>query len=158
MAIGVMRPSSSVVPPLGSSRIHRIFAVCFRTGVPVVLAIMLAGCALPRLNPFSDPNNQRGKASWYGDRFHGRTTASGERYNMNAMTAAHPSLPFATVVRVTHLGNGRTVDVRINDRFGGRRGRIIDLSKAAFARLAPLEAGVIEVRVEVIQPAGARRR
>jgi rare lipoprotein A len=124
----------------------------------ICVLLLVGGCSLARLNPFSDPDVQRGKASWYGDRFQGRPTASGERFNMHALTASHPSLPFGTVVRVTHVANGRSVDVRINDRFGGHRGRIIDLSKAAFARLAPLDAGVIEVQVQVIQQAGSGRR
>jgi rare lipoprotein A len=74
---------------------------------------------------------QSGKASWYGPGFHGRRTASGERFNTHAHTAAHRSLPFGTMVRVTSQRNGRSVVVRINDRGPFVRGRIIDLSKAS---------------------------
>jgi rare lipoprotein A len=74
---------------------------------------------------------QTGKASWYGPGFHGRRTASGERFNKHAHTAAHRSLPFGTLVRVTSQRSGRSVIVRINDRGPFIRGRIIDLSKAS---------------------------
>jgi rare lipoprotein A len=74
---------------------------------------------------------QAGKASWYGPGFHGRRTASGEIFNANAMTAAHKTLPFGTMVQVTSNATGRSVVVRINDRGPFVRGRIIDLSKAS---------------------------
>ena len=74
---------------------------------------------------------ESGIASWYGGRFHGRKTASGEAFDMHALTAAHPKLPFGSWVRVRNLGNGRSVDVRINDRGPYIKRRIIDLSRAA---------------------------
>jgi rare lipoprotein A len=74
---------------------------------------------------------QRGPASWYGPGFHGRLTASGERFNALAMTAAHRTLPFGTRVRVKHANSGRSVVVRINDRGPHAHGRIIDLSRAS---------------------------
>src|SRR6266705_1352169 len=77
------------------------------------------------------PHRERGLASWYGRGFHGKRTASGERYDMYAMTAAHTILPIPSYARVTHLGNGRSVIVRINDRGPFRTDRIIDLSYAA---------------------------
>jgi rare lipoprotein A len=83
----------------------------------------------------------RGIASWYGPRFHGRRTASGERFDQNALTAAHPWLPFGTRVRVRSLASGRTVDVRINDRGPHVRRRVIDLSRAAAAALGLHEPG-----------------
>jgi len=83
----------------------------------------------------------RGIASWYGGHFHGRRTASGERFDKDALTAAHPTLPFGTVVRVRSLVNGKEVDVRINDRgpFVGRR--MIDLSQGAAKALGLVDAG-----------------
>lgn len=84
---------------------------------------------------------ERGKASWYGPRFQGRRTASGERFDMNELTAAHRSLPFGTRVRVRNVENQRNVVVRINDRGPYVKDRIIDLSKAAAAALDLLEAG-----------------
>lgn len=88
-------------------------------------------------------------ASYYGNRA-GRT-ASGEKLDPKAFTAAHRTLPFGTIVRVTALKSSRSVDVRINDRGPFIRGRVIDLSPAAFARIAPLSRGVVRVRLEVIQ-------
>jgi len=95
----------------------------------------------------------RGKAVFYGDKWHGRKTASGERFNQHAMTAAHRSLPLGTRVRVTNLANGKSVVVRINDRgpFGRDRSRIIDLSKAAARRLDFIDHGWARVRVEVLK-------
>ena len=94
---------------------------------------------------------QRGVASWYGKPFHGRPTASGEIYDMHALTAAHRSLPLGTVVRVTRLDNRRSVTVRINDRGPFVRGRIIDLSRAAAAALDMLEDGVATVELRVLE-------
>ena len=94
---------------------------------------------------------QEGMASWYGGSLHGGPTASGERFDKNAMTAAHRTLPMNTRVRVTSKRNGRTVEVRINDRGPYGKGRIIDLSEAAAKRLDMIDAGVVPVRVEVIR-------
>ncbi len=91
-----------------------------------------------------------GVASWYGGMFHGRTTASGEPYDMHAMTAAHPSLPFGTKVRVTNLENGRSVVLKINDRGPFAKRRIIDVSRHAAKHLGFLGAGLARVRVQVI--------
>ncbi|MFL6693982.1 MAG: septal ring lytic transglycosylase RlpA family protein [Ramlibacter sp.] len=91
----------------------------------------------------------RGKASWYGPNFHGRLTSSGERFDMNELTAAHATLPLGTRVRVRNLANGREVVVRINDRFRRARNRVIDLSKAAAAALGFLGAG--EAQVVLVQ-------
>ena len=88
---------------------------------------------------------QRGNASWYGPGFHGKRTASGERYNMNALTAAHRTLPFGTMVRVKSLVNGREVLVRITDRGPFIAGRILDLSRAAAADLGMLGVGFKQV-------------
>jgi rare lipoprotein A len=99
--------------------------------------------------------SQRGLASWYGKRFHGQKTSSGERYDMYAMTAAHPLLPIPSYARVTNLANRKSVVVRINDRGPFHAGRIIDLSWAAAAKLGYAERGSAEVEVEAIVP-GAR--
>jgi rare lipoprotein A len=90
-------------------------------------------------------------ASWYGQDFHGKPTASGEIYDMYEFTAAHPTFPFGTVVRVENLRNGRTVVVRINDRGPFRSGRIIDLSYAAAVRLDMIRDGVVPVRIEPLK-------
>jgi len=91
-----------------------------------------------------------GQASWYGPGFHGRLTANGERYNQNAMTAAHRSLKFGTRVRVTNLNNGRSVVVRINDRGPFIKGRVIDLSAAAARSLNMINSGVVPVKVTIL--------
>lgn len=98
---------------------------------------------------------QRGHASWYGRRFHGKPTSSGEPYDMYGMTAAHPTLPIPSYVRVTHLGNGRSVVVRVNDRGPFLRGRVIDLSYAAAHKLGYINTGSAEVEVEQILPGEA---
>lgn len=84
----------------------------------------------------------RGLASWYGEPFHGRRTASGEIFDMNELTAAHKTLPFGTRVRVRHAATGKEVTVRINDRGPHAPGRIIDLSRAAASTLGIVQGGV----------------
>ncbi len=92
-----------------------------------------------------------GVASYYGRRFHGRRTANGERFNMNAMTAAHKTLAFGTRVRVTNARNGRSVTVRINDRGPFIRGRTIDLSRAAAQKIGMIGSGHARVKLEVVR-------
>jgi rare lipoprotein A len=99
---------------------------------------------------------QEGLASWYGGKFQGRTTSSGEVFDTNLMTAAHKSLPFGTVVKVTDLDTGSSTVVRINDRGPFVEGRIIDLSRAAADQLGMVGRGVARVSVEVVDFAAAR--
>ncbi|HWU69541.1 MAG TPA: septal ring lytic transglycosylase RlpA family protein [Stenotrophobium sp.] len=96
--------------------------------------------------------HQRGYASWYGKKFHGHKTASGERYDMFAMTAAHKRLPLPTFVRVTDLDNGKAVIVKVNDRGPFHSSRIIDLSYAAAAKLGMLAKGTAHVQIDAIVP------
>ena len=95
---------------------------------------------------------ERGHASWYGTKFHGRRTSSGEPYDMYAMTAAHKTLPLPSYVEVTNLVNGRSVIVRVNDRGPFHQGRIIDLSYAAAVKLGMLGSGTTRVEVRAISP------
>ncbi len=97
-----------------------------------------------------EPYRARGRASWYGRRYHGRATASGEPYDMFAMTAAHPLLPIPSYVRVTRLRNGRSVVVRVNDRGPFHSERLIDLSYTAALKLGLVQSGSDEVDVELI--------
>jgi rare lipoprotein A len=118
-----------------------------------VVGLLASGCASKRTA--SGPSDaavreERGQASWYGHPYHGRTTASGEVYDMNDLTAAHRTLPFGTRVEVTNLDNGRSVVVRINDRGPFKKGRIIDLSRSAARKLDMIEAGVVPVRVVLL--------
>jgi len=105
---------------------------------------------LTRVGPFQ----QRGTATWYGRRFQGGSTSSGETYDMYKMTAAHPILPIPSYARVTNLANGRTVIVRVNDRGPFHSDRIIDLSYAAAYKLGYVGAGSARVLVEQIVPGG----
>jgi rare lipoprotein A (peptidoglycan hydrolase) len=95
---------------------------------------------------------QQGLSSWYGKPFHGKTTASGEPFDMHAMTAAHRTLPLQTYVRVTNLANGKAVVVRINDRGPRLHSRIIDLSHGAAKALGFSKKGLARVEVEVLPP------
>jgi len=123
----------------------------------LMLAALLAGChgvppppaPAPAANP--PPFSQIGVASWYGPHFNRRLTAAGERYDMNALTAAHRTLPLDTLVRVTNLENGRSVVVRVNDRGPYSRGRIIDLSAKAAHELRMTDDGLARVRIEIVR-------
>ncbi len=95
-----------------------------------------------------------GIASWYGKRYHGKRTASGEIFDMNSATAAHPTLPFGTRVRVTNIGNGRSVILRINDRGPFARRRIIDVSRRVAEVLGFVRQGTAQVRVRLVQRGG----
>lgn len=151
----------AVIPVASSSRV-----VAPRRGwrsalFPLVAALALAACgAAPQHTEpptrgahvgSGRPGVQRGMATFYGGKHHGGPTASGERFNKHEMTAAHRTLRFGTRVRVTNLKNGRSVEVRINDRGPYGRGRIIDVSEAAARRLDMIEAGVVPVTVEVMR-------
>lgn len=95
---------------------------------------------------------ERGDASWYGTKFHGRLTANGERYDMYEMTAAHKNLPLPTYVQVTNLDNGKKIVVRVNDRGPFHKGRVIDLSYAAASKIGMLKKGTARVEVVAIDP------
>jgi rare lipoprotein A len=94
---------------------------------------------------------QRGLASWYGSRLHGKATASGEPMDRQRLTAAHRTLPFGTRVRVTNISTGQAVTLRINDRGPFIRGRIIDVSYPAAEKLGLLHRGVAKVKLEVVE-------
>src|ERR1035438_7072778 len=114
-----------------------------------------AADSAPKTNAERRADILHGLASWYGGVFNGRVTASGERFDMNALTACHPTLPFGTLVRVVNLSNKRSVVVRITDR-GDLidEGRIIDLSYAAAERLAMTKIGLAKVEVQVLSLGG----
>jgi rare lipoprotein A len=131
--------------------------------LPVALAAAtLAGCATKRIiiqegHPPAIYDSKpmqvlEGKASWYGGRWIGRLTANGERYKPDDLTAAHKTLPFNSMVRVTNLRNSKSVIVRINNRGPYVRGRIIDLSIVAARKLDMMKDGVARVRIEVLRP------
>ena len=94
---------------------------------------------------------QVGLSSYYAHDFHGKPTASGEIYDMNGLSAAHRELPLGTLIRVTHLGNGRSVDVKVNDRGPFIRGRILDLSLGAARKLDMVQEGVAKIKIEILK-------
>jgi rare lipoprotein A len=126
--------------------------------VLLVTLLWVAACAPPPTAaapahvPAAPPSHRVsvGLASWYGGFHHGRRTASGERFDMNALTAAHRTLPLGTRVRVTNMINGKSVVVRVNDRGPTPRERIIDLSRGAAAAIAAIERGVVPVQLVLV--------
>jgi rare lipoprotein A len=123
-----------------------------RLAVLALAVVLSAACSGTRFLDRSE--GQIGIASWYGPDFHGRMTSNREIYNMYDMTAAHPSLPFGTRVLVTNLDNGRTAEVRINDRGPFAKDRIIDLSYAAARMLEMVGPGTAPVRLEIMDDGG----
>jgi rare lipoprotein A len=123
-----------------------------------ILAIGCSGNRKPAAPPTLGVPLERGIASWYGPKFNGRTTASGERYDMNAYTAAHPSLPFGTKIGVRNTRTGREVVVKVNDRGPYSKNRIIDLSYAAAKEVGVVGPGTASVELYVVPAAGAPPR
>lgn len=132
-----------LMPQLWSARLRWAGASC------ALLMALMAGCSSTPTSSASG-HSDTGQASYYGNEFHGRKTANGERFDQGKLTAAHRSLPFGTRVKVTNTQNGKTVVVRVNDRGPFVKGRIIDLSSSAFKNIASLNAGVVPVRIQVI--------
>jgi rare lipoprotein A len=136
-----------------------MFAYGMAAAIGLPLAVALHGCASTRATE-RDPvltgpsvrvyETSEGLASYYSNKFHGRKTANGERYDRRRLTAAHPRYPFGTWLRVTSLDTGRDVVVRVNDRGPSRGNRAVDLSYAAASQLGMLRAGITGVRLEVI--------
>lgn len=120
--------------------------------------LLIAAAALPlpvkaaSAGPVATAYDRIGAASWYGTAYHGRSTASGETFDMNGLTAAHRRLAFGSWVRVTNMANNRSLVVRINDRGPYRKGRIIDLSRRAADLLGFEQDGLARVRVRTVAP------
>ena len=127
---------------------------------PLILGLLLlAGCASSgNQNRAGRSTLERGMASWYGPGFHGRMTASGERYDMHAPTAAHRTLPFGTLLEVRNLDNGLTTQVRINDRGPFKKDRIVDLSLTAARAIGMVGPGTARVELRTIALGGGDRR
>ncbi|MBP4041344.1 MULTISPECIES: septal ring lytic transglycosylase RlpA family protein [Aeromonas] len=122
-------------------------------GVLIPLSLLLAACSSqPQAGEDGSVRGytQTGLASYYADRYHNKRTASGELHKRGGNTAAHMTLPFGTQVKVTNLANGKSVVVRVNDRGNFARGRIIDLSRAAFSAIGNPRSGLIKVKLEVV--------
>ncbi len=116
-----------------------------------------APAAAPAASPAAAAAGMEGLAAYYSDRLDGRRTASGQAFDQSKLTAAHQTLPFGTMVKVTNTKNGRSVVVRINDRGPTQPGRVIDLSRAAAGKLGMLRAGLVPVKLEVVKEAPAKK-
>ena len=116
----------------------------------------LAQAPAPAPAPAATPDATTGKAAYYGKKFQGRKTASGEPFDMNKLTAASNDHPFGTKLKVTNVANGKSVEVRVNDRLTGGD-RIVDLSYAAAQQIGMVKAGLAEVKVEVSAPAPQKK-
>lgn len=136
-----------------------------KTSLALTIPLLIAGCDLEAKQNYQNaaqPNphiqraqkhplyRKRGIASWYGRKFHGKRTASGELFDLNDLTAAHPNLPLGTYVKVTNLRNGRSIVVKVNDRGPFYRKQIIDLSYAAAYRLGIHKTGTAPVEIQVL--------
>ena len=136
-----------------------------RVANPVALAVtimILMGCGTgsprfassPSVEPWTGSTELEGVASYYAHEFDGRTTANGEVYDMNALTAAHRSFPFGTLLRITNVENGKSVVVRVNDRGPFVEGRIIDLSLGAAKAVGMIQHGTTMVKIDILQLGG----
>lgn len=145
------------MPMISRMRAPRLFQAMILAGFVAATAggcvSTSGGLAGPKFDDSDDRDRDReaqvGKASFYAHKFHGRRTASGEKYDETELTAAHRTLPFGTRVRVTNLENGRKVTLRVNDRGPHVKNRVIDVSYAAAKKLRFVRDGVTRVRVEV---------
>jgi rare lipoprotein A len=140
----------------------RLVVSSLRVAVSVLLLPLAVACSGNR-KPTSAPPTlgvpiERGVASWYGPKFNGKRTASGERYDMNAFTAAHPSLPFGTKIGVRNIRTGREVIVRVNDRGPYSKNRAIDLSYAAAREVGVVGPGTANVEIFLVPETGAPQR
>ncbi|MEM6794625.1 MAG: septal ring lytic transglycosylase RlpA family protein [Acidobacteriota bacterium] len=142
--------ASAAAPPSPAS-LRRSAAALAALGAALML---FAGCATNRFDRPRVGSVQRGVASWYGEPFHGRATASGAIYDMHLLTAAHRELPLGTVVDVTNLENGREVRVLVNDRGPFAKGRVLDLSYAAAQKIRMVGPGTAKVEIVIVELGG----
>lgn len=158
LAAALMLPASASAPALAESGPSKAFTASFtemaRAKAPIFAPAPHA-VDITSIEPAIEEEPAGtgitgGLASYYGKRFHGRPTASGERFDMNGLTAAHRSLPFGSKVRVTNPANGKSVTVRINDRGPFHGGRVIDLSRSAAERLGLIQRGSGNVELALI--------
>jgi rare lipoprotein A (peptidoglycan hydrolase) len=146
-----------------STEFSHFVAVARGTGILLLIALVGFFCPVPgrahdlqAQKPTRIVFAQTGIASWYGNRHQGRLTANGERFDVRGLTAAHRSLPFGTILRVTNLKTGKVVIVRVNDRGPYIRGRVVDLSAAAGKALGISKAGIVQVRIEAFSSSESR--
>jgi rare lipoprotein A len=138
-----------------------LIAAMFSLGTSSVLAQPTAAASAPASAPAAAASAgaaETGKIAWYGRKFAGRKTASGEAFNPEALTMAHKTLPFGTLVKVTNPKNNKSVTLRVNDRGPTQAGRVGDVSYAAARKLGMLKSGVIEAELAVVGTAPAKKR
>lgn len=125
----------------------------------ILILLTFTGCSSTskKTKEYSRHHILRGQASWYGKDYHGRLTASGEKYNVRKYTAAHKTLPFGTIVRVTNINSNKSVKVKINDRGPFIKGRVIDLSPKAFKKIAPIDKGIVPVKIDILDDSNTFR-
>jgi rare lipoprotein A len=143
-----------VMSRLDSTEFRNYLRVNITSAIVWTSVLLLPGCAALTSDkpvPESTSHTEIGIASYYARKFQNRKTASGERLNNNSMTAAHRTLPFGTEVIVKNVNNGKSVKVRINDRGPFVKGRLIDLTRAAFAQIAHLDNGLAKVEITVVK-------
>lgn len=143
-----------MLPPTPSIRIPRSTSGLAHALILTLLAMLVSGCSMHRYDKPRVGTTQRGVASWYGEPFHGRKTASGEVYDMHGLTAAHKELPLGTVVWVKNLENGRELELRVNDRGPFVKGRVLDVSYAAAKRLGMVGPGTAKIELRVVRLGG----
>ena len=146
--LGGAAPAPAQTPEMAapqSVRVAELEAVVAALADPAILA------PAPAVSPTSGRYLATGEASYYGNELAGNRTANGERFNPQALTAAHRSLPMGTRLRVTNVANGKSVVVRINDRGPFARGRILDVSLAAARQIAMIRSGTARVRLEILR-------
>lgn len=122
-----------------------------------VTAPAVAPAPTPAAVPVAPAAGMEGLAAYYSNRLDGRKTASGQAFDQTKLTAAHPTLPFGTLVKVTNTKNNRSVVVRINDRGPTQAGRVIDLSRAAASKLGMIRSGLVPVKLELVKEAPAKK-
>lgn len=116
----------------------------------MITFLLIISCSNVSTKSGTSKTPYSGKASWYGNEYNGKATASGEIFSEKKLTAAHPTLPFGSTVEVTNTENNKKVKVKINDRGPFTKGRIIDLSKESFSRIADINKGIIDVQIRVL--------
>jgi len=127
---------------------HNLIILC---GFAFLVVFLFSGCATFHNVQLSDSSEvQFGLASWYGNKFHGKPTSSGEYYDMNDFTGAHRIFPFGTIVKVTNIKNGRSALVKINDRGPQKNSRKLDISYAAAKKIGMINDGVARVKIEIV--------
>lgn len=156
LSTGLAQAQTAASAPMAAAKAAVVEAASSAKSAVAESAAAVKAAAAAGTSAAASTDAQSGKIAYYGRKFAGRKTASGQRFNPGALTMAHPSLPFGTLVKVTNTKNNRSVVLRVNDRGPTTAGRIGDVSRAAAARLKMLRSGVVEAKLEVVGQAAAK--